>query len=247
NMRKHKPRNADELRVLAKVLIWLHENGDGERRPLSLGPIDFGAWARLSAEDELCTNETCRERMQGRCPLYRARRAAEAAHVIVVNHALLLADIATENRVLPPYNYLVLDEAHHLEAATTDGLSFEWKLADFERKVKDVGSPNSGLLGELLSAARERLRPDAYAGLEVEAGRVYERATNALAQARAFFDSVAAFLEERREGRPIGEYGQSLRLLPATRRLPSWSTVTQHWEQLKPTLTELAESLGRIG
>lgn len=247
NMRKHKPRTADELRVLAKVLIWLHENGDGERPPLSLGPIDFGAWARLSAEDEHCTNDTCRDRMQGTCPLYRARRAAEAAHIIVVNHALLLADIATENRILPPYNYLVLDEAHHLEAATTDGLSFEWKLADFERKVKDVGGPNSGLLGEVLSTARERLMPDVYLGLEREAGQVYERATTALTLARAFFDSLAAFLEERREGRPVGEYGQSLRLLPATRTLPLWSTVERQWDELKPTLTQLADSLTRIG
>jgi len=247
NMRKHKPRNADELRVLAKVLIWLTENGAGERRPLSLGPIDFGAWARLSAEDEHCTNDTCRDRMQGSCPLYRARRAAEAAHVIVVNHALLLADIATENRVLPPYNYLVLDEAHHLEAATTEGLSFEWKLADFERQVKDVGGPNSGLLGELLSAARERLLADVYLGLEMEAGRVYERATTALTLARAFFDSVGAFLEERREGRPVSEYGQSLRLLPATRALPLWSAVERQWAELKPTLTQLADSLTRIG
>jgi DNA polymerase-3 subunit epsilon/ATP-dependent DNA helicase DinG len=247
NMRKHKPRTADELRVLAKVLVWLNDNADNERRPISLGPIDFGAWTRLSAEDEHCTNDTCRDRMQGTCPLYRARRAAEAAHVIVVNHALLLADIATENRVLPPYGYLVLDEAHHLEAATTDGLSFEWKPADFERKVKDVGGPNSGLLGELLSSARERLMADVYLGLEMETGQVYERASSALALTRVFFDSVAAVLEEQREGRPVSEYGQSLRLLPATRTLPLWSSVERQWDQLKPTLTQLADSLTRIG
>jgi DNA polymerase-3 subunit epsilon/ATP-dependent DNA helicase DinG len=63
--------------------------------------------------------------MGGRCFFYRARKQAEAAHVIVVNHALLMADAATENRVLPEYHHLVIDEAHHLEDAVTDQLSFK--------------------------------------------------------------------------------------------------------------------------
>lgn len=247
NLRKHRPRTADEMRVLAKVLVWLHESQVGEpQREISLGPLDRLGWLRLSAEDENCTLETCRERMHGLCPFYRARRAAEAAHVLVVNHALLLADIATENRVLPDYHYLVLDEAHHLETATTEGLSFEWSQADFERRVKDLGGPNSGLLGELLSSAREKLPSDRYPLLESEIDRVYEQANLALALARTFFECVAAFMEDRREGRPLGDYGQSVRIVPATRTLPQWSGLEVQWDQLKPMLNTLADSLNRI-
>jgi DNA polymerase-3 subunit epsilon/ATP-dependent DNA helicase DinG len=247
NMRKHRPRTADELRVLAKVLMWLNETEGGATGELSLGPIDRGAWKRLSAEDEHCTVETCRERMQGTCPFYRARKAAEAAHVVVVNHALLLADIATENRVLPEYGYLVLDEAHHLESATTDGLSFEWSQSDFERRVKDLGGPNSGLLGEVVGAAREKLSPEKFIGLEMEIGQLYERATDSLAMARAFFDSVNVFMEERRDGKPIGDYGQTLRIIPATRTHPLWSQIEIQWDQLRPTMNTLADLLLKVG
>lgn len=245
NMRRHRPKTAEEMRVLAKVLVWLNED-EAARREISLGPIDRGGWARLSAEDEHCTLDTCRERMRGQCPFYQARKAAEAAHVLVVNHALLLADIAAENHVLPPYNYLVLDEAHHLEAATTDGLSFELFQTDFERQLKNLGGPNSGLLGELLSAARETLPPERYLGLEVEAGDAAERATTAFTLARAFFESVAAFLEERRDGRPVGDYGQTVRIVPATRSLPQWSQLVLQWDQLRPSLEALAAMLTRI-
>jgi DNA polymerase-3 subunit epsilon/ATP-dependent DNA helicase DinG len=246
NMRKHRPRTADDLRVLAKVLVWLQEKETHPNLELSLGPIDHGAWKRLSAEDEHCTTEMCRERMQGACPFHRARKAAEAAHVLIVNHALLLADIATENRVLPEYEYLVLDEAHHLEAATTDGLSFEWNQTDFERRIKDLGGPNSGLLGEVLSSAREKLSPEKFIGLEMDIGALYERASDSLAMARAFFESVSAFMEERREGRPIGDYGQTVRIIPATRTHPLWGQIEIQWDQLKPTMNTLAEALLKI-
>ncbi len=36
-----------------------------------------------------------------------------------------MADAATENRVLPEYHHLIVDEAHHLEDAVTDQLSFK--------------------------------------------------------------------------------------------------------------------------
>ncbi|MGC9023870.1 MAG: hypothetical protein ACP5NB_03395, partial [Chloroflexia bacterium] len=37
---------------------------------------------------------------------------------------LLLSDVATENRVLPAYRHLIVDEAHHLEGVATEQLGF---------------------------------------------------------------------------------------------------------------------------
>ena len=245
NLRKHRPKNADEMRVLAKVLVWLSQP-EAARQPLSLGPIDRAGWARLSAEDEACTLDTCRDRMKGTCPFYQARKAAVAAHILVVKQVLVLVVFANVFRVLPPYGYLVLDEAHHLEAATTDGLSFELSQSDFERQLKDIGTPNAGLLGEVLGAARDALPMEWYVALEVEATAAAERTHLALAAARAFFESVAGFMEERREGKPISDYGQNVRVTPATRTLPQWSQVEIQWDQLRPILEALAGALARI-
>ena len=51
----------------------------------------------------------------GVCFLARARRAAEDSHIVIANHALLLSDLVSRSRVLPDYDVLIVDEAHHLE------------------------------------------------------------------------------------------------------------------------------------
>jgi DNA polymerase-3 subunit epsilon/ATP-dependent DNA helicase DinG len=123
-MRHRGPQNADEMRVLAKVLVWLPTSETGDRNEINLnGPSEREVWSRLSAEDDGCTTDNCLKR-DGICPFYRARMAAQNAHILIVNHALLLADVATGNKVLPEYDYLIVDEAHHMEEATTNALSF---------------------------------------------------------------------------------------------------------------------------
>jgi len=184
--------------------------------------------------------------MQGLCPFYRAHRAAEAAHVIIVNHALLLADIAAENRVLPDYRYLIVDEAHHLETATTDGLSFQINRTDLERQLKDLGGPNAGLLGQIISNTRDALPPEPFMVLDREVEYAYECASTAMALARQFFEEVTTFLEEQREGNRIGEYTQHVRIVPATRTQPHWERLEISWDELREVLTALAESTYRL-
>ncbi len=252
-LRRHGPKTADELRVLAKVLLWLHETQgqtDAAGLPLaeiSMGPHEQAVWLRVSAEDEGCTGDMCQSKMHGVCPFHRARKAAQAAHVVIVNHALLLADIASENRVIPEYKYLVVDEAHHLEAATTDGLSFEVNRPDLERRLRDLGGPNAGLLGQLAANTRAALPPDAYGLLDREINRAYDTATTALGLVRRFFEAVAQFMEEQREAQALGEYTQQVRIIPATRSQAYWEQVEQEWEELRRCLAPLAETLNRLG
>jgi ATP-dependent DNA helicase DinG len=118
--------SVDEMRMLAKVLVWVPSTQTGERGELFMpNRLEQALWSKISAESETCTLDRCRFRERGHCFFYRARRAAERAHLIIVNHALLLSDVAVENRVLPEYRYLIVDEAHHLEASVTRQLSFQ--------------------------------------------------------------------------------------------------------------------------
>src|SRR4029077_3992535 len=59
------------------------------------------------------------------CFLQYARERAAGAHVVIVKHALLLSDVAAGGgAVIPEYRYLVVDEAHHLEAQATEQLGY---------------------------------------------------------------------------------------------------------------------------
>jgi len=66
--------------------------------------------------------------------LLQARKAASAAHLIIVNHALLFSELASGGQILPEHSYLIIDEAHHLEDEATKQLSREFSepnLQDF--------------------------------------------------------------------------------------------------------------------
>ena len=59
-----------------------------------------------------------------------ARRSAADAAIVVTNHALLLAGTERQGQVLGPYDALVIDEAHHLEAVATEQLGINVRFAD---------------------------------------------------------------------------------------------------------------------
>ena len=247
NFRRRGPENSDEMRVLGKVLIWLQGTETGDRAEINLnGPIERSVWEKISAEDEACTTENCLKTTGGNCPFYRIRQAAQNAHLIIVNHALLLADVATGNRVLPEYQYIVIDEAHHLEEATTDALSFQVTRNDIEWNLRQLGSPAGGLIGWLLSATQGILPPSEYAVLNQMAQRATDLAFRFDNDIRQFFLTIDSFLGEQREGRPLGMYSHQERILPATRAQPAWGEVEISWDDAVHVLAPLVELLETI-
>jgi DNA polymerase-3 subunit epsilon/ATP-dependent DNA helicase DinG len=246
-MRKNGPETADELRVLAKVLVWLNKGGSGDRGEINLnGPAERDVWGNLSAEDEGCRGEVCLGRTGGTCPFYKTRLAAQSAHVLVVNHALLLADVITGSRVLPDYQYLIVDEAHHLESATTNALSFHINQPDFVRLLREVGGTSSGLLGRLLNLLSHGLPPSEFAALNQQVHKLTDILFKTENDFSDFIHSMEFFMEEIREGQPINGYGQQVRVLPATRTLPIWSEVEVAWEKADGSLHMLLSLLAEF-
>ena len=69
-LRHRKPRDVNELRLMAKILVWLEEGGSGLLSEINLtGPVEKEVWNRLSAQDEACTAEVCLNRMGGVLPV----------------------------------------------------------------------------------------------------------------------------------------------------------------------------------
>lgn len=247
-LRRRRPETPDEVRVLAKMLIWLNETSVGDLSEINItGPAERAVWNRISANDEGCTTETCVRRMGGICPFHRAKQAAHQAHLLIVNHALLLADVATGNRVLPEYEYLVVDEGHHLEAATTGALSFRVTQADVERTLRELGGTNAGMMGRMLVVAREILEPSQLAALEQLVQQATDKAYQFQNKMKNFFISIDAFLEDQREGRSLGTYAHQERIVPATRTQPAWIEVEVAWENTQGSLVPLMENLERAG
>ena len=246
NFRRRGAETPDEVRVLAKILVWLQTTQTGDRNELNLnGPLERDSWLRFSAEDEGCSTENCLKR-GGICPFYRARQAAQSAHILVVNHALLLADVATGNRVLPDYDYVIIDEAHHLEDATTNALSFRITQAMIERTLKELGGPNSGTLGRALTELEGAIAPADYAALNNLVQQVTDFSFHFDLLVHQFFEAITQFLFEQREGRPVGMYAHQERILPATRTQPAWADVEATWDEAEHSLEPIVKLMGDL-
>ncbi len=247
SLRNHGPRTVEEMRVLAKVLVWLQQNQSGDRNEITLnGPNEREVWVRLSAEDDACTAETCLGRMGGACPFYRARQAAQSAHLLVVNHALLLSDVATGSKVLPEYDYLIVDEAHHLETATTNALSFHFSEFDMERLLKEVGGSSTGVLGSMLSETSGALRPSDFGLLQQKVKRATDQAFRLEQFAKQFFYILGQFVDSQREENSYNNYAWQMRIQPATRTLPGWDDVEMAWGQVDETMSLLVNTLNEL-
>ena len=73
-------------------------------------------WARISADEK---GKCPGIRGEGPCFLRASRERAEGAHMVIVNHALLLSDLAIGGGLLPEYQHLIIDEAQHLDEEAT--------------------------------------------------------------------------------------------------------------------------------
>ncbi len=242
--------SSEEMRMLAKVLAWVPSTQTGERGELFMPDrVEQALWSKISAESETCTLDRCRFREQGRCFFYRARRAAERAHLIIVNHALLLSDVAVENRVLPEYRYLIVDEAHHLEANVTRQLSFQADQRHFERILNELARPlgvgrYAGFLGDVLAQCRGKIPPQEWAALEGHIHGMQRQIETALTSLYAFFNVLVGFLQEHSPQR--GQYSQRLRLTSGLRIQPAWDQIEITWDNLSSQLHSVVGDLEQL-
>jgi Rad3-related DNA helicase len=228
--------DADELRFKLKILVWLHNTESGDRSELRLHGREEVFWARIASDPLDCVGIHCTKED---CYVHRARAEAEAADLVVINHALLLADAEIGGGLLPEFDHLVIDEAHHLEEAATRGLRQEVDgpglLALLER-LGGSGDAQSALLAELRRQPHLGASEEAFADSVPMTAAAVERVRELFSLAVSW---VAGHLSEpeRRE--------DSLRITPLLREEEGWETVRLAGENATTSLAALDAALRR--
>ena len=127
----------DEMILLCKILVWQAITKTGDCGEIHLTRNENLIWDfELCSDKKFCSPQKCKP--YGECYLHKARRKAEEADIIIVNHALLCADLQSEGGLLPDYNYLVIDEAHNFEEASTDAFGMTLKQENFSLPLKII-------------------------------------------------------------------------------------------------------------
>ena len=142
----------ETARVLGKTLNWLQTTETGDRGELSLPRAEGGIFSRLSAQGAMGCPAP-----EGPCFLRHARYSAATAHIIVVNHALLMSDVVMGGGLLPDHSALVIDEAHHLEDVATRHLGFSINQQQFEADIAALEGDRGVLSDAIRSLALEHL------------------------------------------------------------------------------------------
>lgn len=248
--RRNRQLDEKEIRLLAKVLVWLPSTMTGDRAELFLPTYaEQALWHHISAEAETCSLERCRYRQNGHCFYYRAHERAESAHLIIVNHALLLSDVAVQSRVLPSYRYLIVDEAQHLEAATTRQLSFTTDRRSLARLLDEIsqgqgGDNYTGYLTHLLKAIRRPVPEAIYATMEGSVKELRRSIEVVKRHLYNFYNELEMFLRNHASGSQA--YDKRLRLTNSLRAQPDWTNIETMGDNLCRGLYHLGERLEKL-
>ena len=249
-MRHRSDLTFDEMTTLVKLLAWLPNTTTGDVAEINLSERQRPVWHKLCASLDACPGARCQHLGHGSCFLFRARSEAESAHLVIVNHALLLSDVAANSQVLPEYRHLVIDEAHHLEDEATNQLGFSVRQQEVLGHLDSLSQViaadrRAGLLSEIRAHFRgSSVPPAAVQEIDGIVRGLHERVDAGRQAAMEFYAALSQFAREHAKGRQ--GYDSRLRLTAATRAQPAWSTLEETWEKLSLRLADISEGLSRL-
>lgn len=111
---------SEELRGLHDIEDWAYRTTDGSLSDMPASPSP-AVWDLVRSEHDNCLGKRCPQ--YTKCFYHAARRRAQHAQILVVNHALMLTDLALRKRdvqILPEYQLAIIDEAHSFESVASE-------------------------------------------------------------------------------------------------------------------------------
>jgi ATP-dependent DNA helicase DinG len=186
----------EEREEFGSLVGWLRSDGcDGDLDALDVPHLR----GRIVCSGEDCGGRRCP--YHSRCFVRKARERALRAHIVVANHALVLADADSGgNGILPAYGRIVFDEAHNLEDIATGFFSYEFSrdtLSQLANKVTRRRRNDRGRERGVLGSVQRQLDKGALASAPraAEIANLVQTARTACAfaqlEADAIFDVVS--------------------------------------------------------
>lgn len=210
----------DEQSEMPRFIDWLKSTPDG----------DLDSYEGLPRSLLTCPGEECGGRRcpyYTRCFVYRARKAAADAHLVVANHALVLAEAtAPGSGILPAYGRLILDEAHNLESVATEYLSSEFSLPALLRLLNRLQRRGRGKRvrqGGILSVVDRQVQKGVLAGGSIgeRVARLLRDVASSTVRIMNAAETLADFAEQLL--RPVKGKGTMLRYRVAADGVRSYS------------------------
>ena len=250
----------EKAQQLAQIQEWIRSTTDGSLSDLPFVP-DGDVWDRVMSDADNCLRTRCPFYQQ--CFFYNARRSAAGAQVLVVNHHLLLADLAlraetgnyTQTAVLPPYHRLIIDEAHHLEEVATSYFGVRANRVAMHFALRRLVRPKThdGLLSYLANRIQGNVYPMS-PGRQTEllrmiTGELPLQHQALLSGVDEVIDRIADAMEQEAGRQPLDQ-GEELkrRIRPEDLDSPFWANLVRPLvQELIATARPYLENLHALG
>ncbi len=184
---------------LDEVKKWRHRTESGDRAELTDVAEDSAVWPLVTSTADNCLGQKCPEYSQ--CHVVKARRAAQEADLVVVNHHLLLADLAMKEEgfveFLPGAEAIILDEAHQVPDLAMQFFGVALGSRELERLVDEIRAATLPFCQADLDRRIDKLQT-AVRSLRAEAPRKEGRheLSEVMAELREPLDNLAHAIHE---------------------------------------------------
>lgn len=242
--------NEKELNFYVKCTLWLSNSICGDRSELNLRNDEMELWQDIAGDSENCLGSLCK--WYNSCFGMKAKRKAEKAELLIVNHSLVFADLKSGNNVLPEYSYIIIDEAHHLEDSATEYLGYEVSIGSLTRLIKflrkDVSDGRPGLI----------LRINGYLGKHYEgqddtlqrASELLDSLVSAKKEAEFAIEEIISqvncFIEMNSKGEDVEPSSKVVRIRNNHINTDSWQSICIAGENLSLRLNRMVAGLEKL-
>src|SRR6202167_2196607 len=131
-----------DARTLARILRWAATTKARDLSELTDLAEQSSLWPQITSTRENCLGSECPQ--FSHCHVFEARRNAQAADIVVVNHHLLLADLALKDEgfgdLLPGAEAVILDEAHQVPDIAAQFFGQTWSVRQVQLLLRDVSA-----------------------------------------------------------------------------------------------------------
>ncbi|MGM1020524.1 MAG: ATP-dependent DNA helicase DinG [Bacillota bacterium] len=226
----------EDLITAAQMIVWLTltETGDDEELNLSNRGGDF--WETVGSDSESCLGRSCP--WFRKCFYHRARHEAGIADVVITNHSKLFTDVKASHQLLPSYEHLVIDEAHHLEEVAGKHLGMHIKyftlVHTLARLFKDSKNGQLPSLRQQLAKSGHEKSTEWASTID----QLYPLVLEVKETWDLLSDMLFGMLPERSDATP-GETGQFSSRLKPSDKPAKWDQAAALENQLYVTMSEI--------
>lgn len=238
-----------EQDVVLQLKQWAADDSHFGSRDETPFVVPDEIWTEVHAESDTCVRSGCPFYEQ--CFFFRARRRAQEADIVIANHHLVCADAAvrqqlgweTDISVLPGYDHVIFDEAHHLEDVVTDHFGLTFSRLRMRRLLQRVAGPK-GLTTKLRRLVAQH--PDGQ-GADAVAALIIETIPESVAVAQQAGDGLFAYVanvarDALASGSPPGRQQDGTSVELASGQLESFG-----WRPAAEGLERVAAETAKLG